>query len=70
MQRRGATFENAARASNWTKDREMDKQIQSRRVLCPTITKTGVQWKKLWEADYREGETIETFSCNITQAAL
>ena len=48
----------------------MDKQIQSRRVLCPPITKTGVQWIKLWEADYPEGEIFETFSCNMAQAAL
>ena len=41
------------------------------RVLCPpTNYKDRVQRIKLWETDYPEGETIETFSCNITQAAL
>ena len=38
MEMRWSTFENAPRASYWTKDREIDRQIHGR-VLCALITK-------------------------------
>ena len=68
MQMRWSTFENAPRASFWTKDRQIDRQIHRASSLCSDYKEE--QRIKRWEADYEVYKGHKQWPMQACTAAL